>query len=93
MVSYNIFISCIYALYSIFKDEIPDFMYNKVSTSANVREMVTQTTAGFCGLFWIKEVFLNTKIIKSSRKCNDFHYANSVSLQGAITLYRYNKIN
>ena len=41
MVSYNIFISCTYALYSIFKDEMPDFRYNKVSTSANVRELTS----------------------------------------------------
>ena len=38
MVPYNIFISCIYALYSIFKDEISDFKYKNVSTSANLRE-------------------------------------------------------
>ena len=111
MVSYNIFTSCVYVLYSIFKEERPDFRYNKVSTSANLWEidlakfllciwnanliivMVTREIAGSCGVFWMKEVFLNIKIIKSSRKCNEFHYTNSVSLQGAITLYRHNKIS
>ena len=39
MVSYNILISSVYALYSIFKEEIPDFRYNKVSTSVNLQEI------------------------------------------------------
>ena len=55
--------------------------------------MVTQEIAGSCDLFWINEIFLNTKINKNSRKCREFHYTNSISLQGAIILHRRDKIS
>ena len=39
MVSYNILISSFYVIYSIFKEERPDFRYNKVSMSVNLQEI------------------------------------------------------
>ena len=107
MASYNILISSVDALYSIFKEEKPDFSYNKVSTAVNLREIslikfllyiwntnlfVVILTQGIAGWFLRsivdeKDVFLNTKMIKNSRKCREFDYTNRISLQGAITLY------
>ena len=36
MVSYNILILSVYALYSIFEEEMLEFRYNTVSTSVNL---------------------------------------------------------
>ena len=48
--------------------------------------MMTQEIAGSCGLFWINELLFEYQNDQKSQKCREFHYTNSIYLQGVITV-------